>query len=55
MTTMIVIREARCEDCKHIKLQYIGKRKIHSCGNERGKGFNFQVRLKDKVCDDFEF
>jgi hypothetical protein len=47
-------RKAKCKDCKFLKPDFIGKRKIHKCNNPESKYYKVQVTLNDLVCDNWK-
>jgi hypothetical protein len=49
MAVMTWTRNAKCKDCRFLKVKYIGNKKLHECeltGKHR--------TLNDLVCDDWK-
>ena len=51
MVTITYTRAARCKDCKFIKSFYDGKKKKHTCINQKSERYNGVITQKDLVCE----
>lgn len=57
MSIIEIYYPAKCKDCKHLEVFYIGKLKRHRCSNPKQEDEWKKVGLpaKTKACELFEF
>lgn len=56
MTVIKIIYPAKCKDCKHLEVFYIGKLKRHRCGNttQKSEWKKLGLPAKTKACELFQ-